>query len=77
MELGDTRTHTLHWMLSLQQMGTPDPGVTADTTLYAVFKRPDGGRTYLVHNPTRAPIEVRFSDGKTVTAAPGQLTQAR
>ncbi len=37
VELGDTRTHTLHWMLSLNEMGTPDFGVTADTTLYSVF----------------------------------------
>jgi endoglucanase Acf2 len=77
MEAGDTRTHALHWMLSLEAMGTPDPSVTADTTLYAVFKRPDGRKTYLVHNPTKAPIAVRFSDGKTVTAEPGKLTQAR
>ncbi len=37
-ELGETRTHTLHWMLSLNAMGTPDFGVTADTTLYSVFQ---------------------------------------
>ena len=42
VEAGDTRTHTLHWMLSLQRDGPPDFGVTADTTLYAVFKRADG-----------------------------------
>lgn len=77
VELGETRTHTLHWMLSLQQMGTPDFGVTADTTFYAVFRRPDGQRTHLAYNATRAPINVRFSDGVTLTVAPGQLAEAR
>ena len=76
VELGETRSHTLHWLLSLSQMGTPDLNVTANTTLYAVFKRPDGMKTYLVHNATRQPQKVRFSDGKTLTAAPGELTRA-
>jgi endoglucanase Acf2 len=77
VELGETRTHTLHWMLSLQQMGTPDFGVTADTPLYAVFKRPDGARTHLAFNAGRTPITVRFSDGKTLQVAPGQLADSR
>ena len=73
VEDGDTRTHTLHWMLSLQEMGLPDFGVTADTTLYSVFKRPDGRRTYLAYNATKAPINVKFSDGKSLTLEPGAL----
>jgi endoglucanase Acf2 len=73
VEAGDTRTHTLHWMLSLQEMGTPDFSVTANTSLYSVFKRPDGRKTYLAYNAGKAPIEVKFSDGKTLTVAPGAL----
>ena len=73
VEAGDTRTHTLHWMQSLQAMGTPDFSVTADTTLYSVFKRPDGRKTYLAYNAGKAPINVKFSDGKTLTVAPGTL----
>lgn len=73
VEAGDTRTHTLHWMLSLQQMGTPDFSVTANTTLYTVFKRPDGRKTYLAYNAGKTPINVKFSDGKTLTVAPGTL----
>jgi hypothetical protein len=60
-------------MLSLQDMGTPDFGVTADTTLYSVFKRPDGHKTYLAYNAGKAPINVKFSDGKSLTVAPGTL----
>ena len=73
VELGDTRTHTLHWMLSLNEMGLPDTTISADTTLYQVFKRADGRRTYLAYNATKAPISVRFSDGKTLAVAPGAL----
>ena len=76
-ELGDTRTHALHWLLSLQAMGTPDLGVTANTTLYSVFKRPDGSKTYLAYNATATPIIVSFSDGKTVTVAPGTLNRTQ
>jgi len=72
-ELGDTRTHALHFLQSLKEMGIPDFGVTADTTLYAVFKRPDGQRTYLAYNASKAPIVVKFSDGKTLSVAAGKL----
>ena len=76
-ELGETRSHTLHWMLSLAEMGTPDFSVTADTPLYSVFRRADGRKTYLAFNAGKAPITVRFSDGKVVTAAPGALARAQ
>ena len=76
VEMGETRTHTLHWMLSLNEMGTPDFGVTANTTLYQVFKRADGRKTYLAFNASKAAITVRFSDGKVLTAAPGALARS-
>jgi len=76
-EFGDTRTHALHWQLSLKEMGTPDFSVTANTTLYGVFKRPDGNKTYLAFNAGKTPIDVKFSDGKTMTVAPGVLGQIR
>ena len=75
VELGDTRTHTLHWMLSLNEMGSPDFSVNADTSLYQVFKRADGRKTYLAFNATKAPITVRFSDGQTLSVAPGALAR--
>jgi hypothetical protein len=74
---GDSRTHALHWMLSLEAMGTPDFGVTANTTLYSVLKRPDGQRTYLAYNASKAPLTVRFSDGKSLTVAPGTLASTQ
>jgi endoglucanase Acf2 len=76
-ELGDTRSHTLHWLLSLQTMGQPDFETTANTTLYSVFRRADGQKTYLAYNAGKASLEVRFSDGKTLQVAPGTLGQTR
>lgn len=76
-ELGETRSHTLHWMLSLNEMGPPDFGVTADTPLYSVFRRADGRRTYLAFNAGKAPLQVRFSDGKVLDVAPGALAKAQ
>ena len=73
VELGDTRTHALHWLLSLDEMGPPDFGVVADTPLFSVFRRPDGRRTYLAYNAGPAPITVRFSDGTQMTVAPRTL----
>lgn len=72
-ELGDTRSHALHFIQSLNEMGTPDFSVTADTTLFAVFKRTDGQRSYLAYNAGKTPINVKFSDGKTLGVAPGKL----
>jgi hypothetical protein len=76
VELGDTRSHTLHWLLSLSETGPPDIGVTADTPLYAVFRRADGRRTHLAFNAGRSPITVRFSDGKVLEVAPGALARS-
>ena len=76
-ELGNSGTYTLHWLLSLNEMGAPDFSVTANTALYSVFRKPDGQKTYLAFNATRAPLQVRFSDGKELTVAPGTLEQAQ
>ena len=76
VELGDSRTHTLHFLLSLAAMGAPDTSVSADTTLYQVFRRPDGKRTHLAYNAGTAPIEVRFSDGQRLTVAPRTLARS-
>jgi hypothetical protein len=72
-ELGDTRSHALHWMLTLQHWGTPDFTVTADTPLYTVLRRPDGRRTYMAYNAGRKPLTVRFSNGVELKVEPFEL----
>lgn len=73
VELGSSRSYALNFMLALEAMGTPDTGITADTPLHAVFKRPDGSRTYLAYNARQTPLTVTFSDGKSLTVAPRTL----
>ncbi|MDP4300861.1 glycosyl hydrolase [Leptothrix discophora] len=77
VELGDTRSHALHWLLSLKAMGPPDLSVHADTALYAVFRRADGQRTHLAYNAGAAPITVRFTDGTSLQVLPRTLARSR
>ena len=60
-------------MLSLQSTGLPDFSVTADTPFYTVFKRADGSTTHLAYNASNAPIDVKFSDGKSLKVMPRTL----
>jgi endoglucanase Acf2 len=76
VELGDTRSHALHFLLSLQQMGPPDFSVTANHVLAGAFRRADGRRTYLAYNASPRPITVRFSDGQVLTLEPRSLGRA-
>ena len=75
-ESGETRSHTLFWLLSLKEMGTADFSVTADTPLYSVFKNKNGGHTYLAYNARNAPIHVTFSDGKGLDVPARSLARA-
>ena len=76
VELGDSRSQALHWLLNLAEMGPPDFAVTADTALYSVFKRSDGRKTYLAYNAGAAPLTVRFSDGQVLAVAPRSLARS-
>jgi endoglucanase Acf2 len=77
VEFGETRSHTLHFLSSLKEMGPPDFSVTADTPLYAVFKDKNGVRTYLAYNARSSPIKVTFSTGKSLDVAARSLARAR
>lgn len=77
VEFGDTRTHTLHWLYTMNERGTPALDITANTPLYGVFKTGDGTRTYLVYNASKTPQQVQFSDGMRVTALPRALTESK
>jgi hypothetical protein len=76
VEFGETRTHTNHWLWRLAEMGSPDFSVTADTALFAVFKRADGQRTYLAWNAGSTSLTVAFTDGHTLKVSPGTLAQS-
>jgi endoglucanase Acf2 len=73
VELGESRTDTLAFMLNLQAMGRPDFSVSANTPLYSVFKRADGTQTHMAYNAGTTPIDVKFSDGKSLRVMPRTL----
>lgn len=74
VELGDTRTHARHWLSFLGEAGVPELGITANTTFYASFKSAQGKLTHMVYNPAASEIQVRFSNGFVMKAAPRSLT---
>ena len=73
MELGDTRSRTLAWALTMKHYGTPDLSVTADTLMYGVFRSQSGAATYCSYNAQKSSRDVRFSDGTELTVPPGEL----
>jgi endoglucanase Acf2 len=73
VELGESRTDTLAFMLNLQAMGRPDFSISANTPLYSVFKRADGTQTHMAYNAGNTPIDVKFSDGKNLRVMPRTL----
>lgn len=74
VELGDTRTHAQHWLYFLNEVGTPNLGITANTKFYASFKSSQGTHTHMVYNPTNLAFDVRFSNGYVLKAQPNSLT---
>ena len=73
VELGDTRSHALHWLMSLRAMGKPNFAITADTPLYAAFTNPDAGTTYMAYNAGDSELAVNFSDGTKLNVLPRSL----
>ena len=69
-EAGETATHTLHWILSLNDLGQFDAATTADYPTAAVFIK-NGKRNYVIYNAGEKPVRVQFSNGKTFKAPRG------
>lgn len=74
-EGGNSRANLYHWLSTLQQAGNVDATVTADTPLYAVFRK-GGKRTYAAYNNSDRPITVHFSDGTALRAPPNGFAVA-
>jgi endoglucanase Acf2 len=70
-EEGESKAHTFHWLRNLAALGTVDTTVTANTPLYAVFTK-NGAKTYVASNLTGSPLNVTFSDGRTLTVPAGK-----
>ncbi|MGB6222813.1 glycosyl hydrolase [Haloferula sp.] len=73
LEGGNTHAFMYHWIHTLERLGLNDASVTADHPFVNVYIK-DGKRTYAAYNFGDTPLEVRFSDGTSMTAAPKSLT---
>jgi endoglucanase Acf2 len=74
-EGGNSRANLYHWLTTLQQAGSVDATVTADTPLYTVFRK-GGKRTYAAYNNSDQPITVHFSDRRELHAPPNSFAVA-
>ena len=75
-EGGETKAHTYHWLKTLAALGHIQTGTGALTVDYptAVAFERSGVTTYVAYNFDDQDRTVRFSDGQTITAAPGRFT---
>ena len=76
LEAGNSRSNVAQWIGTFMLNGSVDRTVTADTPLFAVFRKGDA-RTYAVYNARGTAKKVQFSDGAALTAEPGKFTVLR
>ena len=72
-EAGESKAHTYHWIHTFNALGQLKTGtgdLKANYPAALAFDK-DGIRSYVVYNFTDQNIEVSYSDGNTITAAPG------
>jgi len=70
---GESRAHTLHWLFNLKKMGHVSTDIFADVPTYSVFRDQAGDITYVALNAGSTNRLVTFSDGFSMTVAPGEL----
>ncbi|GHC60193.1 glycosyl hydrolase [Roseibacillus persicicus] len=73
LEGGNTHAFMYHWIHTLNSLGRNDASVTSDHLFSNVYLK-GGKRTYAAFNHGKEPLQVSFSDGTSLTAAPGVLT---
>lgn len=73
LEGGNTHAFMDQWIGILDQLGTNDASVFADSPFTNVFIK-NGKRSYVAYNFGSRPVMVKFSDGNRLEAAPKKLT---
>ncbi len=76
-EAGNARSNIAQWIDTFARAGSVDRTITADTPLYAVFRKPDGAHTYVAYNAQATTATVAFSDGMRLTVEPGTFEVVR
>jgi hypothetical protein len=78
-EAGETKAHTYHWVHTFAKLGHTLTGtgeLTADLPSAVAFHN-NGVTTYLAYNYSTTETPVNFSDGVTLTAAPGSFSMTQ
>jgi len=71
---GETKAHEYYWLTGLQALGRVEPGITANTPLYAVFRNPrTNAVTHVAYNAGASAITVNFSDGTALSVPAGSM----
>jgi endoglucanase Acf2 len=76
LEGGNTHAFMYHWIHTLERLGRNEAAVTADHPFVNVYSK-NGTKTYAAYHFGSDPVEVTFSDGFTMTAAPNTLTVSK
>ncbi|BDS06156.1 hypothetical protein NT6N_11960 [Oceaniferula spumae] len=73
LEGGNTHAFMYHWIHTLDRLGRNDSGIISTHPFTNVYLK-DSKKTYAAYNFQKQPLQVKFSDGFSMTAEPGRLT---
>ena len=62
-----------HWIHTLEKLGRNDAAVTSNHLFTNVYLK-NGQKTYGAYNFEKSAVEVKFSDGFTMTIQPSGMT---
>ncbi len=73
-ELGESKTHSLQWISSLEKLGSLEEKISANHPTAIAFKN---GYAIYIPKISNQPVTVKFSDGKTIKAPHGLTFTAK
>jgi endoglucanase Acf2 len=73
---GNSKAHVCYWIATLKELGQVNPSVTADSPLFAVFRK-GNKQSYVAYNMSDMPRTITFSDGFQLKAAPRKFATGR
>ncbi len=74
LEDGQSAASTFYWMAVLSNLGRPEASIRSNHSFANVFRNDSGVTSYVAYNPEQDDVDVVFSDGTVLTAAPEGTT---
>ena len=72
-EAGESKAHAYHWIMAMDNVGTPELDITSNNPLACVFKKADDEMTYVAYNASDDEKTVTFSDGAELVVPPHSM----